>query len=711
MLTIDALDRIRTTLELLLEYGYIEWQGTLKKTYLKYIAPQVLDYDNEKMWELVGENKIISLFQFDTPVGLQCAKQIKPRSLLELAQANSLMRLMPEGTDLTPVEEFVRYKENPNLLSDEIDSLIATEEEKKELYNFLKQYNGVPDSQESIMLLVMHPKFLGFDVIQANKLRKLIAKKKIREIEEFKVYYYDVGRKNGCSEDVLRYIWDKQISRQLGYSFSIIHTIAYSTVAIQELNLAYHYPSIFWNTACLIVDSAGLVEDEDEESPLVVESIGLKNNPKDEQTEETETDDEEDEDDEEIKEEKTKKPKKVVNYGKISSAIGKMKQFGINIVPPDINRSKYTFVPDVENNQIVYGIKGITKINDELAALIIEKRPYDGVEDFMSKVKVTKLQMINLIKSGAFDAISNYPREDIMFDYIKTISGCKKKLTLQNMQMIINQGLIPEELKPLEKVYNFNKFLKKNKFEDYYILDNYSQEYFNSNFNADLLTFVDGNCCIKQKEWDKIYKKQMDGIRPFLAKPETLQQLNHNLIGDLWDKYCSGPVSKWEMDSIGFYNSNHELDGIRDEDYDIVNFFSLPEEPIPTSTFTTKEGKIIPLFKLDRIAGTVLEKNKLKNIITLLTKDGVVKVKIYKPQFVKYDRQIFERDIETGKKKVIEKSWFTRGNKLIISGIRREDAFSPKCYRNSSYPNAIGLIEDINYNDGSLSIIYERKED
>lgn len=429
------------------------------------------------------------------------------------------------------------------------------------------------------------------------------------------------------------------------------------------------------------------------------------------QTEETETDDEEDEDDEEIKEEKTKKPKKVVNYGKISSAIGKMKQFGINVVPPDINRSKYTFVPDVENNQIVYGIKGITKINDELAALIIEKRPYDGVEDFMSKVKVTKLQMINLIKSGAFDAISNYPREDIMFDYIKTISGCKKKLTLQNMQMIINQGLIPEELKPLEKVYNFNKFLKKNKFEDYYILDDYSQEYFNSNFNADLLTFVDGNCCIKQKEWDKIYKKQMDGIRPFLAKPETLQQLNHNLIGDLWDKYCSGPVSKWEMDSIGFYNSNHELDGIRDEDYDIVNFFSLPEEPIPTSTFTTKEGKIIPLFKLDRIAGTVLEKNKLKNIITLLTKDGVVKVKIYKPQFVKYDRQIFERDIETGKKKVIEKSWFTRGNKLIISGIRREDAFSPKCYRNSPYPNAIGLIEDINYNDGSLSIIYERKED
>ena len=39
---------------------------------------------------------------------------------------------------------------------------------------------------------------------------------------------------------------------------SIIHTIAYSTVAIQELNLAYFYDPIYWDTACLIVDSGGL---------------------------------------------------------------------------------------------------------------------------------------------------------------------------------------------------------------------------------------------------------------------------------------------------------------------------------------------------------------------------------------------------------------------------------------------------------------------
>lgn len=709
MLTIDALDRIRTTLELLLEYDYIKWQGSLKDTYLKYIAPQVLDYDNEEMWELVGENKIISLFQFDTPVGLQCARQIKPHSLLELAQANSLMRLMPEGNNLTPVEEFVQYKENPLLLSEEIDALNATEEEKEELYKFLKQYNGVPDSQESIMLLVMHPKFLGFDVVQANKLRKLIAKKKIREIEEFKLYYYDVGRKNGCSEDILKYIWEKQISRQLGYSFSIIHTIAYSTVAIQELNLAYHYPSIFWNTACLIVDSAGLQEDDEEDSLTSVSQ--LESNSEEDDDDNDEIEEEENENKKEsIKNDKAKKPKKVVNYGKISSAIGKMKQFGINVVPPDINRSKYTFVPDVKNNQIVYGIKGISKINDEMAEKIISGRPYFSVEDFLTKIKVTKLQMINLIKSGAFDEISKQSREDVMFSYIKSIAGCKKKLTLQNMAMIINQNLIPEDLKYLEKVYNFNKFLKKCKVDDNYSLDEYSQEYYNNNFDSDLLFFKDGQCLINQKLWDKIYKKEMEKIRPFLSDPQTLERLNNNLIKDLIIKYCNGPISKWEMDSIGFYNGVHELDGIEEDSYDIVNFFSLPEEPIVQKTFTTKEGKIIPIFQLERIAGTILEKNKLKNIITLLTKDGVVKVKIFKPQFVKYDKQIFEKDPITGKKKVIEKSWFSRGNKLIISGIRRENDFIPKCYKNSPYPNAIGLITSINYDDGTLDIKYEREE-
>ena len=696
-LTTDFLDRIHVCLNLLKEYNKIEWQGSLRETYNKYLSPKVLNYFEPEMWKLVGENKIQSLFQFDTPTGLQTAKKIKPASLSELAQANSLMRLMPEKGEETPTDIYIRNKNNMNYFYQEIDNLAITEEERNAFMDILEPLYGVADGQEAVMKLLMHPHLFNFSIKEAHSARKLIAKKKIKEISSYRENLYKIAEEKNISRDAVWYLWDVQTKRQLGYSFSYPHTISYSIIAVQALNLAYFYPIIYWNTACLIVDSGGLennlkeIEDEEESEILLEED--------DEEIIEEESEEDKDE---------VKKKKRVINYGKISSAIGKMRQSGIKIVPPDINYSNFTFVPNEEKNQIIYGIKGITKINDEMAEKIINHRPYSSLEDFLSKVKTTKLQTINLIKSGAFDNVSEKTREDIMFDYISSIAGCKKKLTLQNMQMIINQNLIPEDLKFLEKVYNFNKFLKTCKEGNNYCLDDYSQEYYNNNFDSDLLFFEDGKCLINQKTWEKIYKKEMEKIRPFLSNPETLKRLNHNLIKDLLDKYCDGPVSKWEMDSIGFYNGAHELDGIEEDRYGIVDFFSLPEEPIVQTSFTTKDGKNIPIFKIDRIAGTILEKNKLKNIVTLLTKEGVVKVKIFKPQFVKYDKQIFEKDPVTGKKKVLEKSWFTRGNKLIISGIRRDNDFIPKCYKNSPYPNAIGLIKEIDYNTGELKIVYER---
>ena len=36
-----------------------------------------------------------------------------------------------------------------------------------------------------------------------------------------------------------------------------------------------------------------------------------------------------------------------------------------------------------------------------------------------------------------------------------------------------------------------------------------------------------------------------------------------------------------------------------------------------------------------------------------------------------------------GSKKVIEKSWFKRGNKLMITGFRRDDTFVAKTYANT----------------------------
>ena len=68
-------------------------------------------------------------------------------------------------------------------------------------------------------------------------------------------FYLESGKTLGTSTALLNYVWFKQFKLSFGYSFSTIHTTGYSLIAVQEMNLAYKYPIIFWNTANLIVEA------------------------------------------------------------------------------------------------------------------------------------------------------------------------------------------------------------------------------------------------------------------------------------------------------------------------------------------------------------------------------------------------------------------------------------------------------------------------
>ena len=139
--------------------------------------------------------------------------------------------------------------------------------------------------------------------------------------------------------------------------------------------------------------------------------------------------------------------------------------------------------------------------------------------------------------------------------------------------------------------------------------------------------------------------------------------------------------------------------------YPLTSFSYLPEDPIVDKMVVNKNSQQIPLFKLSFIAGTVIGKNKNKHIVALLTDSGVVNVKVWDAQFTKYDKQISVKNDE-GKKKIIERSWFTRGNKLLLCGIRRGDNFIPKIYKNGS-----GLSSPIILIDDNMNLIYSRADD
>jgi DNA polymerase-3 subunit alpha len=603
-----------------------------------------------------------------------------------------------------PLNKYARFKDNIQLWYDEMRNFGLKESEMRILEPIIKGSYGICESQEAFMQLVQIPEGGGFDLNFADKLRKAIAKKNPKAYDELTKEYFEKCKEKGLSMNLCNYVWNVLVATSRGYGFNLSHTLAYSLIALQEMNLAYRFPTMFWNCACLISDAGGAESDESEtEEETETQEIFYEDYEGFEDFVEEDEDEEEEDDEEEVsKTNKKKKKTKSTNYGKIASAIGKIKSSGVNVAPPDINKSTYTFSPDVENNTIRYGLSGITKVGEELVKTIMDGRPYASVEDFLGRIKINKPQMVNLIKSGAFDCFGD--RVQIMHKYVDSISDVKKRITLQNMKMLIDFGLIPDKYDMERRVYNFNKYLKKLKLDGtYFGLDEIAFNFYSANFDVDKLEpceDTESGFKIKQTSWDNYYQKHMSIIRPFVQKnaAELLVSVNNRLTQETWDKYCLGSLSKWEMDSVSFYSHEHELMYLDTERYELTDFEDLPEDPIVDRVIPIK-GKQVPILKLFRICGTVLDRDKAKKTVTLLTTSGVVTVKIFGGVFAQYDKQISERGAD-GKKHVIEKSMFSRGNKIIVCGVRDGDAFRAKKYSRTPF-HLVEQIVEVN-TDGTM---------
>ena len=696
LLSVEAADKIHTCLDLLVEQGYIKKYSTLRETYENALGVYKINRDDKKMWDMVQNHEIVSLFQMEQQIALT-----HPRSVDELAVLNSVIRLMAteKGAE-SPLDKYARFRENPKAWDREMQQMGLTEEQRAIMHRELDISDGMSITQEQFMQLVQLPECGGWDLQWADKLRKSIAKKNPKDYDALTKQFFDNVKEKGLNEKFCHYVWDVEVALSRGYGFNAAHTYSYSMIALQEMNLARFYPIIFWNTANLIVDSGGIqteeVEDEDE---------GLEVEPEPEE-EDIEEDEEEWEEENELtegeKEDKKKEKTKTVDYGKVAAAIGRFSNYGIKVAPPDINSSSYTFTPVVKSNEILYGLRGITRLSTSTIKDIMGGRPFKSMEDFLDKVKVNKIQMANLIKCGAFDELVKLPREEIMAKYIDMIADKKQRLTLQNMQMLINYDLIPEELSFCKKLFLFNKFLKQQKKVEYYELNDSAINFIANNFSADYLS---NGTKISAKLWDALYQHGMDPMRNYLKanKDKVLNELNKSLYNEMFDKYAQGSVSHWEMEAVSFYSHAHEL---TDSQYLYDDFFKLSEEPEVEYTFTGKDGNEVHVYKLRRIIGTVIDKSKMKNTVTLLTPTGVVNVKFTKEYYAMFNRQISELG-EDGVKHVVEKGWFTRGVKLLVAGFRRDDTFVGKTYKNNGFHQLYKITEV--YDNGDIKLTHDRE--
>ena len=212
-LVTEVQDKITQTIKFLQEDGEIDPDLTLRQVYDKYLHPSVLPIEDMKYWKALHENRVLNCFQFDSEVGSQAAKKIKPSSILEMADANGLMRLMTaEKGEETPMEKYIRFKNNINLWYQEMKDFGLTAEEVEALKPYFLKSHGVPPSQEQLMQMLMDDKLCHFTLAEANAARKIVGKKQMSKIPELQKKVLD----QAASPCLGHYIWKCGVGPQMG---------------------------------------------------------------------------------------------------------------------------------------------------------------------------------------------------------------------------------------------------------------------------------------------------------------------------------------------------------------------------------------------------------------------------------------------------------------------------------------------------------------
>lgn len=461
------------------------------------------------------------------------------------------------------------------------------------------------------------------------------------------------------------------------YAFDFSHSHEYSTECLQELNMYWKYPKVYWNAAVVITQAQ--TEDERENTA------------------------------------------NTTNYGKIAQSIYKAKENYIDVSAPSINESEIAFTVNKNEDSILFGLGAISGINADIANQILTHRPYTSFKQFYQTHAykgslITPSKFIQLIKSGCFDDFEPN-RIKVMKQYILYSSEPKTELTMANLDTAIKIGCkIPRQmLSP----YNFRKYVCSSEFyysphpkfksKKLYWLDSKAKQYFNKNYKDQLQENVDwfyqdDMILIVDKSLEKLYKPVMIELKTYINTPEFIKEFNRQVMRKRYNELVPNQdVNHWSFETCSFFAKEHELAHIDRERYNIDLFNELPEEP----RFVTKRwGKReYRQYELSQIAGVVLDKNDNNHLVTLLDiNNNVVQCKFVAENYSWYKAQLSEPDGQGGKT-VVDPSWFKRGQALILTGIRMgESDFKVKAYKSSIFKHKVQKIVSVDNDTGEMVI-------
>lgn len=119
---------------------------------------------------------------------------------------------MGERDKERPLERYCRIKNNINDWYQELVPYNFSEEEIHTLEKYYLPRYGVPATQEDLMLVCLEPNIANFSLKDANKARKIVAKKKMNEVDGLKKQFIDACKNKSLGE----YVWETTMGPQMG---------------------------------------------------------------------------------------------------------------------------------------------------------------------------------------------------------------------------------------------------------------------------------------------------------------------------------------------------------------------------------------------------------------------------------------------------------------------------------------------------------------
>lgn len=240
--------------------------------------------------------------------------------------------------------------------------------------------------QEQVMQVLS--KMAGFSLKEADDARRAIGKKKEKVLLELGDIFIKrcVELKTATETEATKIF--KDILKFADYGFNLSHSLTYSFISYMTASLKANYPLEFY-TAFLTIKSAELSPDDFQ--------------------------------------------------AKLKEVNNECKEFGIEIKPPDINKSQSQFICDPETNFIYYGLAGIKFLAKSSIEEILKSRPKTGFKDIyhflesVHKGKVNTGKMESLIKAGCFDKLG-YSRKELLenikplYTYYSDLNDYKERI-------------------------------------------------------------------------------------------------------------------------------------------------------------------------------------------------------------------------------------------------------------------------------------------